>query len=32
MPKKIVKFDKKKHKKSPWMTHGILIQVTKHAI
>ena len=24
MPKKIVKFDKKKHKKSPWMTRGIL--------
>ena len=24
MPKKIVKFDKKKHKQSPWMTNGIL--------
>ena len=24
MPKKLVKFDKKKHKKSPWMTNGIL--------
>ena len=24
MPEKIVKFDKKKHKQSPWMTNGIL--------
>ena len=24
MPKKLVKFDKKKHKQSPWMTNGIL--------
>ena len=24
MPKKLVKFDKKKHKQNPWMTNGIL--------
>ena len=24
MPKKLVKFDKKRHKRSPWMTNGIL--------
>ena len=27
MPEKIVKFNKNKHKKSPWMTRGILISI-----
>ena len=27
MPKKVVKFDKKKHKINPWMTRGILNSV-----
>ena len=28
-PKKTVKFNKKKHKKSKWMTYGILLYINK---